>query len=197
MWLDILAFQSKPLTLQPRGASSSEINFKRSWITITIVYIHPFNIYIYIYIYLYIQLLLFTYIRLTSLSLFIYIYIYIYIYNVYIYIYIYIYIYTYLCVCVGGLSSSRSFKHVSLNNKGKFCLYNLFMILTSFQLSILVSGWNWKTRSESALGNFLKFINQFQFKTKILIRKLERILNKLYSKKLYLLYNGIDIYTDV
>ena len=35
--------QSKPLTLQPRGASSCEVNFKRLWITITIVYIHPFN----------------------------------------------------------------------------------------------------------------------------------------------------------
>ena len=33
----------KPLTIQPRGAISSEVNFKRLWITITIVYIHPFN----------------------------------------------------------------------------------------------------------------------------------------------------------
>ena len=29
--------------LQPRGASSSEVNFKLLWITITIVYINPFN----------------------------------------------------------------------------------------------------------------------------------------------------------
>ena len=35
--------QFKPLTLHPRGASSSEVNLKRLWITITIVYIHPFN----------------------------------------------------------------------------------------------------------------------------------------------------------
>ena len=47
----------KPLTTQPRGAISCEVNFKRLWITITIVCIHPFNgcrdhIYIYIYIYI-------------------------------------------------------------------------------------------------------------------------------------------------
>ena len=31
------------LTLQPWGDISCEVNFKRLWITITIVYIHPFN----------------------------------------------------------------------------------------------------------------------------------------------------------
>ena len=36
-----------------------------------------------------------------------------------------------MCVCV------------SLNNKDKFCLYNLFKILSSFLISVLVSGWNW------------------------------------------------------
>ena len=61
-------------------------------------------------------------------------------YFYYFIIYIYIYIYIYICVCVG---SSRSFKHVSLNNKDKYCLYNSFKILSSFLLSILVSGWNW------------------------------------------------------
>ena len=45
------------------------------------------------------------------------------------------------CVCVG---SSRSFKHVSLNYKDKFCLYKLFKILSSFLISVLVSGWNWE-----------------------------------------------------
>ena len=50
-----------------------------------------------------------------------------------IYIYIYIYIW-------GGLGSSRSFKHVSLNDKDKFGLYNLFKIISSFLISILVSG---------------------------------------------------------
>ena len=36
---------SKPklLTIQPRGDISCEVNFKRLWITTTIVYIHPFN----------------------------------------------------------------------------------------------------------------------------------------------------------
>ena len=33
----------KLLTIQPRGAISCEVNFKRLWITITIVYIHQFN----------------------------------------------------------------------------------------------------------------------------------------------------------
>ena len=72
MFLDILAScsfgskpgwlkrQTKPLTLQPRGASSSEVNIKRLWTSITIVYIHPLNgnrdlIFIYIYIYIYIS----------------------------------------------------------------------------------------------------------------------------------------------
>ena len=30
-----------------------------------------------------------------------------------------------VCVCV-WLGNSRSFKHVSLNNKDRFCLYSLF-----------------------------------------------------------------------
>ena len=33
--------------------------------------------------------------------------------------------------------------YVSLNNKDKFCLYNLFKILSSFLISVLVSSWNW------------------------------------------------------
>ena len=47
-----------------------------------------------------------------------------------------------MCVCL-WLGSSCSFKHVSLNSKDKFCLYNLFKILSSFRISVLVSGWNW------------------------------------------------------
>ena len=49
VWLDILASRSwnrNPIqasTHQPRGNSSNEVNFKRLWITITIVYIHPLN----------------------------------------------------------------------------------------------------------------------------------------------------------
>ena len=41
-------------------------------------------------------------------------------------LYIYIYIY----------------KHVSLNNEDKFGLYDLFKILSSYLISVLVSGWN-------------------------------------------------------
>ena len=58
------------------------------------------------------------------------------------YIYIYIYICVCVCVCV-WLSSSRSFNHVSLNCKDTFCLYNLIKILSSFLISVSVSGWNW------------------------------------------------------
>ena len=43
--------------------------------------------------------------------------------------------------------------------------------------------------SESARDNFGKFINQFQPETKTLIRKLERILNKIYRENLSFLFN--------
>ena len=48
-----------------------------------------------------------------------------------------------VCVCV-QLGSSHSFKHVSLNDKDKFCLYDLSMILSSFLISVLASDWFWK-----------------------------------------------------
>ena len=32
--------------------------------------------------------------------------------------------------------------HVSFNKKDKFCLYDLFKILSSFLISVLVSGWD-------------------------------------------------------
>ena len=41
------------------------------------------------------------------------------------------------------LGSSYSFKHVSLNSKEKFFLYNSIKILLSFLIRVLVSGWNW------------------------------------------------------
>ena len=44
-------------------------------------------------------------------------------------------------------------------------------------------------RSESARDNFGKFIHQFQTETKTLIRKLERILIKLYRQNVSLLFN--------
>ena len=43
--------------------------------------------------------------------------------------------------------------------------------------------------SESAWDNFGKFIHQFQPETKTLIKKLERILIKLYWQNLFLLFN--------
>ena len=44
-------------------------------------------------------------------------------------------------------------------------------------------------RFESARDNFDKFINQFQPETKTLVRKLERILIKLYRQNVSLLFN--------
>ncbi len=48
--------------------------------------------------------------------------------------------------------------------------------------------------SESARDNFGKFICQFKPESKTLIRKLERILNKLYRQNLSLLFNKTYIY---
>ena len=51
-------------------------------------------------------------------------------------------------------------------------------------------------KSESAGNNFGKFIHQFQPETKTLIRKLEKILIKLYKQNMSLLFNqtGINAY---
>ena len=46
-----------------------------------------------------------------------------------------IYIYVCVCVCVC--------KHVLINNKDTFCLYNFIKILSSFLINVLFSGWNW------------------------------------------------------
>ena len=48
--------------------------------------------------------------------------------------------------------------------------------------------------SKSARDNFGKFIQQFQPETKTLIRKLERIVTKLYRKNVSLLFNETSIY---
>ena len=47
---------------------------------------------------------------------------------------------------------------------------------------------------ECARDNFRKFINQFEPEIKTLIRKLERIFNKLYRQNLPLLFYEIYIY---
>ena len=54
---------------------------------------------------------------------------------------IYIYIYTYLCVWC----SWAAVFHLTMFNKiiDTFCLYNLIKILSSFLISVLVSGWYW------------------------------------------------------
>ena len=51
-------------------------------------------------------------------------------------------------------------------------------------------------RSESAWDNFGKFIHQFQPKTKTLIRKLERILVRLYRQNVSLLSNQTCLNKD-
>ena len=48
--------------------------------------------------------------------------------------------------------------------------------------------------SESACDNFGKFIYQLQPENKILIKKLERILNKLYKQNWSLLFNEVYIH---
>ena len=48
---------------------------------------------------------------------------------------------------------------------------------------------------ESARNNFGKFIHQFQPETKILIRKLERILIELYRQNVSLLFNETHTHT--
>ena len=94
--------------------------------------------YIYIYIYIYKDTFcLYDFIKILwnffSLSLFIYIYI---------YIYMSVFVCVCVCVCV-WLGSSLSFKHVWLSNIATLSLYN-FKILSSFLISVLVSGWNWR-----------------------------------------------------
>ena len=64
-----------------------------------------------------------------------------------------------VCVCV-WFGSSCSFKHVPLNDKDKFCLYNLFNILLSFQQSLLVSGWKSPKKLGTIVGNSSTNSNQ-------------------------------------
>ena len=91
---------------KPRGASSSEVNFKRLWITITIVYIHPFNGYRDLNSYMKRLAINANGNTIPSFAgelnptLYIYIYIYIYIYSIYIYIYTkYIWLVSAIVVC--------------------------------------------------------------------------------------------------
>ena len=50
--------------------------------------------------------------------------------------YIYIYIWEW--------SSGQSFKHIGLDNKDTFCLYNFIKILSRFLTRVLVLGWNYE-----------------------------------------------------
>ena len=74
-----------------------------------------------------------------------------------------------VCVCV-WLDSSRSFTRVSLNNKNKLYLYNLFKFLSSFLISVLILQKQVPPMmayegSGSARDDFEKFIYQFQPET--------------------------------
>ena len=94
-------------------------------------------------------------------------------------------------LCVGG--SSLSFEHVWLNNKDTFCQYNFIKVCLCFLISVLVTGWNWWMNlpklSQALSDNFGRFIHQFLPETETLIRKLERILIKLYRQIVSLLSN--------
>ena len=71
-------------------------------------------------------------------------------------LYLYIYIYIYVCVCVYvWLGSCLSFKHVWLNDKNTFCLYNFIRILLSFLIRVLSSG--------RKLDEFTKIVRGFIF----------------------------------
>ena len=74
------------------------------------------------------------------------VYIYIYIWNVFLLynhtcLYIYIYIY----------------KHVWLYNKNRFYQYNIIKIFSSFQVSVLVLGWNWTRNLQNCPECFRTF----------------------------------------
>ena len=118
-------------------------------------------------------------------------------------IYIYIYIYVCVCVCVFVCVCVCVCVCVWLNNKATFCLYNFIKILSSFLISVLVSGWNWwmnlpkinnywekiNTLNIGDRDTFGKFIHRFQPKTKTLISNLESILMKLYEQNVSLLFH--------
>ena len=58
-----------------------------------------------------------------------------------------------------SIFKSNIFKHLWLNNKDTFCLYHFIKILSSFLISVLVSGWNWFTKScASVFREFIFFI---------------------------------------
>ena len=111
-----------------------------------------------------------------------------------------------------GRQASVLFNQTCLKEKCCVCvfiyIYNFIRILSSFLISVLVSSWNWwmnwpkvscaqplmmaYERSESTWDNFDKFIYQFQPETKTLIRKLERILTKLYRHNVSLLFINFE-----
>ena len=67
----------------------------------------------------------------------------------------------------------------------KYMILQLTMILTPKNQPLMMA----YERSGSAWNNFGKFIHQFQPETKTLIRKLKRILIKLYRQNVSLLFN--------
>ena len=116
-----------------------------------------------------------------------FIYKYIYIYkctHTHTHTHIYIYVYTYIFKHIFCLS----FKYVWLNNKDLFCLYNFIKFLDKclgFRLELVDE----VTKIvPSFFGPFIGH-HQFQPETKTLIRKLERILIKLYRQNVSLLFD--------
>ena len=120
-----------------------------------------------------------------------------------------------VCVCV-WLGRNLLFKHIWLNNKDTFYLYDFIKILSSFLIIVLISGWNWlgnlpidpqryryslvkrqinynkeKMNTFNTVG---KFIHLFQPETKTIIRKLESILIKSYRQNVSLLSNQTCLY---
>ena len=70
----------------------------------------------------------------------------------------------------------------------KVCLYFFFKFWKFIRQRMMAY-----EGSESARDNFVKFIDQFQPETKTLIKKLERVLNKLYRQNLSWLFNETNL----
>ena len=73
-------------------------------------------------------------------------------------------------------------------SSGVACLCKVCLLFKKV-LKVFESLYHNKKGSESARDNFGKFISQFQPETLTLIRKLERIFNKLYRQNLSLSFN--------
>ena len=100
-------------------------------------------------------------------------------------VYIYIYIYIYIYMLQKNYKTFKTHFYVVKNFQNSLKNNNNTLYTSKQPLMMAYEG------SESSRDNFGLFIYQLQLETKTLIRKLERILNKLYRQNLSLLFNEI------